>query len=96
MPEQSSWLKLRKEINTRRDKARLDGLPEDEYNRLRRVLDSEDPRAIWQIADAGTPVKGVELGKVLLNDTEWFGSFSLKDPAMMRRFKSYVARSSTR
>jgi hypothetical protein len=94
-PEQSSWLELRKEINTRLEKARIEGLPEDEYNDLKTVLGSKDPRVIWQIADARTPIKGVELGKVLLNDTEWFGSFSLKDPAMMERFNSYVARPST-
>jgi hypothetical protein len=44
----------------------------------------------------GESIHGVPIGKVLLNDTEWFGSLSLKDPAMMRRFKSYVARSSRR
>jgi hypothetical protein len=43
----------------------------------------------------GGSIHGVPVGKVLLNDTEWFGSFSLKDSAMMRRFKFYVARSST-
>ena len=44
----------------------------------------------------GESIHGVPVGKVLLIDTEWFGNFSPKDPAMMRRFKSYVARSSTR
>jgi GNAT superfamily N-acetyltransferase len=96
VPEQSSWLELRKEINTRLEKARIDGLPDVIYNRVKGRLESSDPRSIWQIADNRYPVNGVELGKVLLNDTEWFGSFSLRDPEMMERFRAYVARSSRR
>jgi hypothetical protein len=91
----SSWLKLREKIKTQLDEARIDGLPDVIYNDVKGLLESSIPRSIWQIADNRYPVNGVELGKVLLNDTEWYGSFSLKDPAMMRRFKYYVARSST-
>jgi GNAT superfamily N-acetyltransferase len=95
VPELSSWLKLREKIKTQLDEARIDGLPDVIYNDVKGLLESSNPRSIWQIADNRYPVNGVELGKVLLNDTEWYGSFSLKDPAMMRRFKYYVARSST-
>jgi hypothetical protein len=93
----SRWIiALREEINTRLEKARIEGLPDVIYNRVKGRLESSDPKSIWQIADNRYPVNRVELGKVLLNDTEWFGSFSLRDPAMMRRFKYYVARSSGR
>jgi hypothetical protein len=96
VPDAEWWPRLVKQIEPNLEQARIDGLPEEAYKDVMTLLESRNPRAIWQIADARTPVNGVPLGEKLLNGTEWHGSFSLNDPEMMERFRNYVATPSRR
>jgi len=55
----------------------------DEYEALRKLANSNDPKAIWAISDS-------KYGKKLLIDTDWNGVLNLKDKESMDRFNAYV------
>jgi hypothetical protein len=58
-------------------------IDETEADALRHLADSNDPKAIWAIADS-------KHGKDLLLGTDWNGYLNLKDKEMMDRFNAYV------
>lgn len=52
---------------------------------LRKLLLSDDPKALWAIADAPG-------GKELMLDSSWFGKLDLRDKESMTRFRAYVGK----
>lgn len=58
---------------------------DDERTDLIDLLNSHDPKTIWQVADS-------PLGKRLLLKEEWNGVLDLKDPEAMARFSAYVGK----
>jgi hypothetical protein len=60
-------------------------IDEDEASALRDLADSNDPKAIWSIADS-------DHGKELLLNTDWQGSLDLHDKETMDRFNAYVGK----
>jgi hypothetical protein len=59
------------------------------HSHISRILASNDPKTMWDIADMKNG--GQELGKGLLLGTHWSGRLDLHDSATMRRLKKYVA-----
>jgi hypothetical protein len=66
--------------------------------RAEALLKSNDPQALWYLADMREPVAqdspvaaGEELSAALLLDQNWEGYFNLKDPVQRGRFDDYVA-----
>jgi len=59
------------------------------HSHISRILASNDPKTMWDIADMKNG--GQELGKGLLLGTHWSGRLDLSDAATMRRLKKYVA-----
>ncbi|WP_065755211.1 hypothetical protein [Bradyrhizobium paxllaeri] len=59
---------------------------DDEADALRKLARSNDPKALWAIADS-------EKGKELLLGTDWWGTLNLKDQETMDRFNAYVGKS---
>jgi hypothetical protein len=57
----------------------------DEADTLRELADSDDPKAVWAIADS-------EHGKDVLLGTDWNGVLDLNDSETMERFNAYVGR----
>ena len=58
-------------------------IDEDDANRLRKLTQSNDPKAIWLIADS-------QYGKDLLLGSDWNGFIDLHDKETMARFDAYV------
>ena len=61
-------------------------IDEETANDLRALADSDDPKAIWAIADAGLD------GKNLLLGTDWYGTLDFHDEESMKRFNAYVGK----
>jgi hypothetical protein len=57
----------------------------DDAERLRKLTQSNDPKALWAIADS-------KYGKKLLLGTDWYGALNLKDKETMDRFNAYVGK----
>lgn len=60
-------------------------LSDDESHTINDLCKSDDPKAIWAIADSPK-------GKELLLGSDWFGSLNLKDKETMDRFNAYVGK----
>jgi GNAT superfamily N-acetyltransferase len=95
VPEAKSWAILRGTLMRRVDQ--IEGLPDSEYNRVKELLMSPDPKAIWEIADNNTPVPDrkdsrqmTTLGKRLLRGTNWNGFMDLTNTEINNRFDEYV------
>jgi GNAT superfamily N-acetyltransferase len=58
---------------------------EDDRKWMTAIVEHEDPRAIWIMADS-------KYGKKLLVDLSWDGVLDLKDEKSMARFNAYVGR----
>jgi hypothetical protein len=54
---------------------------------VEKVVESQDPRAVWALSDLSG-----KLGLSLLRDLPWSGSLDLSDERAMRRFYDYVSR----
>lgn len=84
-----------------------DGLKQDLYHELyglgsrissadraamEKILQSDDPKAVWNVADYRAPVRGQRdpLGKHLLLGQSWGGKMDLHDPDVLDRFYNYV------
>jgi len=80
-PSPGSWEGLRGELKSF-DLGRL-GLDETQRKAVGALLDSPDPRAIWEISD-------LPALKPLLIGSDWVGSLDLTDPLAMERFNRYV------
>ena len=57
----------------------------DDADTLRSLIDSDDPFAIWAIADS-------DAGKKLLLGSDWYGEIDFNDPDTMERFNAYVGK----
>jgi hypothetical protein len=62
---------------------------QEEFDKVGKYLDSDDPKTLWQIADYKGH-DGLEIGKALLLNQAWDGKLDIKDPASMDRFAAYV------
>ncbi len=76
--------------------AELDGVAEPVRAVVGRLLDSEDPKAVWAISDLegiSVPNRGEKtpLGKALLLGTHWKGQLLLDDPEARARFDHYTS-----
>ena len=60
-------------------------MDEADADRLRRLANSDDPKAVWAIADSAW-------GKELLLDTDWYGVIDFSDKETMNRFNAYIAK----
>lgn len=58
---------------------------DEDKSGLKKLIQSDDPKAFWAIADS-------KHGKKLLLGTSWHGTLDLRDEPTMRRFKAYVNR----
>lgn len=77
--------------------AELDGVSAPVRAVVTRLLESDDPKAIWAISDLeGIKVseggKTTTLGKALLLGSHWKGQLSLNDPEARARFDQYISR----
>jgi hypothetical protein len=57
----------------------------DDAESIRHLLDSDDPKTVWQIADS-------EPGKQLLLGSDWFGTIDFHDKETMDRFEAYIGK----
>ena len=68
-------------------------VPKKVRKEVEKLLDSDDPRVLWEVADTRTKVKKdgreVPLGSAILRGTDWDGRLKLKKKPW-KRFKSYV------
>lgn len=76
--------------------AAIDGLADPVRAVVNRLLESDDPKAIWAISDLeGIKVtqqgRSVALGKALLLGTHWQGELRLDDPQARARFDQYIS-----
>jgi len=56
------------------------------------AMKSEDPRAIWAMADLTETVDGMPLGKRLLLGAKWNGKLDINDKIAMARFNAYIGK----
>jgi GNAT superfamily N-acetyltransferase len=95
VPEAKSWADLQGTLIGRLNQ--IEGLPDRQYNRIKELLLSPDPKAIWGIADNQTRVPDrknstqvTTLGKRLLRGSHWKGYMDLNDNEINNRFDEYV------
>jgi SPP1 gp7 family putative phage head morphogenesis protein len=81
-PDEASWRAMRPQIRNR-----LSEVSDEVRPLVEKVVESQDPRAVWALSDL--PGK---LGLSLLRDLPWSGSLDLSDEMAMRRFHDYVSR----
>lgn len=63
---------------------------EDDYDAIVALLENDDPRSIWALAEY--EVNGTKVGKELLLGSYWHGEINLLDREAMARFEAYLAR----
>lgn len=78
--------------------ANLDGVSETSRKVVQRLLQSEEPKALWTISDldgvtAERQGQRLPLGKALLLGTHWKGVMHLDDPLARARFNNYISKS---
>jgi hypothetical protein len=78
------WAEQHGELPTREGEGSIDA-DETDRESLQALLDDDDPKAIWAVADS-------KLGKGLLLNSDWYGKLDLHDPDTMTRFNAYVGR----
>lgn len=76
--------------------ASLDGVSETSRQVVQRLLQSEDPKALWTISDldgvtAMRQGRRMPLGKALLLGTTWKGVMHLDNPNARARFNNYIS-----
>ena len=59
-------------------------IDEDTVSELSELLDNDDPKTIWAVADH-------KAGKDLLLGTDWYGAIDFSDEETMARFNAYTA-----
>lgn len=100
VPDAESWQEVG-DIATKRAKTLLKNneITERQFDNVRKIIGSEDPKGIWKLSDMKDPVsrggKKTTLGKALLISTEkssvaWSGGLDLHDHEQMKRFRKYV------
>lgn len=83
------WERLRKNWITKPWRRLRDVVPEMVRDAVDAILQSDDPFAIWELADIGYKVNGTPLGQKLLENTQWWGELAFSDPSAMQRFNNY-------
>lgn len=108
LPEQEDWDALRgdirKHLNGQTNTAsgqpnlKLPNITPADRRELGKILQDNDPRAIWDLADLDTDVgakdargKPAPLGKALLLGKDWNGTLDLRNPEQMERFNGYTS-----
>jgi hypothetical protein len=93
LPSEAEWHEVRVEA-VARIRPILNDLTSAQRVELESILRTNDPHAIWDLADFTWPVGAnqVPLGKYLLSGNDWHGTLDLKDPVTMERFNDYVGR----
>ncbi len=86
-PRVSDWHSFRGELQRKVTSLHL---PRDVAGRVNTILSSDDPRAIWRLADLPDKVDGQSVAKRILMNTHWYATFKLDDELAMKRFNSYV------
>lgn len=92
-PTRAAWEKFRSD-------ATVFHLQPDVQPQVRSLLSSDDPRAMWAIADIRTPHvsryaregQTTTVGQAMLMHNEWRGELRLDDEEAMRRFWAYVGK----
>lgn len=110
VPTQDAWNIMRSRILRQIENLLNKGvrISDDTLSAINLALRTEDPRAIWQIADLteditvrfARPVEGTlktitetrSIGKQLLLGQSWEGELALSDDLAMARFRAYVNR----
>ena len=90
VPRERVWFRLRDIIYAKFERWQREESPisSDDAARLKKILLSADPKAIWQLADF--KVGDRKVGKELLVGESWWGNLDLTDKESMDRFNSYV------
>jgi hypothetical protein len=83
--ERHGWLPEVEIENEDEDPPEPVDVPEDENAVLRQLIESNNPKSIWAIADSPR-------GKELLLNSDWYGALNLKDKESMDRFNAYVGK----
>lgn len=81
VPSQSSWDSLR--MTLRGQYTNLGQKPH-----IRKILESENPKAIWALADSAE-------GKQMLRGSDWSGKLVLSDPQAVNRLNAHAKRKMT-
>ena len=92
VPNSDSWQTLKRQLLEKLERVATVRIPKAVKDRVKVILRSEDPRAIWALADLPDAVEGKVIGKELLMNTHWFATLPLNDPEAMGRFNNYVGR----
>ncbi len=92
-PDEDSWASLRGVISRKAGFLQED-LP-DHIERAIAAALNKGPEGIWDISDLAyevqvTPTSRQKLGKYLLLDTDWEGSFNMNNAAQRRRMRDYA------
>lgn len=89
VPSKFDWQSLTNRMGRYVDAAGID--PEVKSG-IKSILESDDPKSIWKIADIKTldPATGKPLGKSLLMNRGWSGQLDLNDAESMDRFNAYI------
>lgn len=89
--DQGAWDGLRRFLRTRLDV--LQDVTPEQKKAVTRILDKDDRRALWEVADA--TISGRKIGKELLLGSHWSGKIELSNEEQMRRFTAYVSQERT-
>jgi HK97 family phage portal protein len=98
-PSESEWKSVRGKLKDRLDILLGDGrIDKKQYARISKHVESDDPSAIWKIANLRAKTKqgdggGSTIGRALLTNQSWNGSLDLSDRNAMRKFRRYVGKS---
>ena len=82
LPTDKAWAQLRVKLSERIESL---SVPRDVEDMLLALIESDDPRTIWLIADS-------PYGKDLLLSASWDGYIDLKNAQAMDRFKGYISK----
>lgn len=94
LPTREQWDSVRKTAAKKLKTAvQKKTVPLDVATETQKLLDSEDPRSIWQLSDLRHKAGDVPIGRHLLSDNGWKGTLDLHDEEQMTRFKNYIGTS---
>lgn len=94
IPRQDSWDQFRGEMKSKLE--RLSAVHSDTKERVKLILNSSDPKAIWALSDLpDTHMSNGEkksVAKSLMMNEHWYADLNLKNEDAMKRFNNYVNR----
>lgn len=99
VPDKSSWQGVKEEAQERYETIKHK-IPEDDRDIIEQALKSDNPKAIWQLADRKFKIKTrspvserterIPIGLALLGNNGWSGTFEMKDKEVLARAKKYI------